>query len=239
MQRDSRISLEAFIQSKYERLLRNSGKISYFTKLINNSESQLFIFGGWVRNCVYEHFYSKQLSSGDVDFVIDGKIDEVKISKELSSQIEINRFSGFKVQLDENQIITFWELDKSFVFRRGIFPVSLSNLLRGTVFTVNSILFSTKTYQLIDYLAIRDISQKVIRFNCKEYLDVFSELQIFRAVQLQRYQGYRLDNLVKEFISDQLKKISLKEFADSILKHNKPVSREYLKQMYVTLKKQF
>ena len=224
--------LETFVERRYKKVLKNYHIIDNLINILNTT-NEVFIFGGWIRDCVHEYIHNQPLSWNDIDLVIKGKIDE-----QVLSNLEKNNFGGFKLEFNNGKRIDFWELEKTFAFREKIFEPSIENLLRSTVFTVNSLVFTTKSFQLMDYLAIEDISKRMIKFNCKDYLHVFPELQVFRAIELADKLGYEFDNEIRRFILDHLKKTSPNKFLNSILIHKKWVSKQDVDKIYAIFKNQ-
>jgi len=169
-------SLEKHVTERYKRFCEVS---RHFNRLVR-SLNEVFIFGGWVRDCVHGYIHKEEPLWNDVDLVINGQIDPAMVP----NNAKLNNFGGYKMVLADNGRVDLWQLEQTLAFSEGFFQASIENLLKSTVFGVNSIVFNTKSLELMTHVAVRDISQKNVGFNCKSYLHLFPELQVFRAIEL-------------------------------------------------------
>ena len=132
-------SLEMFVEIRYKKLLRSCSIVDNLIKLLS-SKGEVFVFGGWVRDRIHECIHNERLFRRYIDVVVNGQIDEQDFVK-----AENNKFwGGFKI--NKKRKIDFWQLDKTLAFRKKIFKPSIENLLRSTVFTVNSVVFDTRLF---------------------------------------------------------------------------------------------
>lgn len=218
--------LEESVKNKYQILRETYTEFDDLIRRIGDT-NEVVILGGWVRNAIHQYMHKSKISFNDIDLVVDGQID-MKFNKIARK----NNFGGYRININGNKKIDIWELRQTLAFRKNIFNSSLSNLLKTTVFTVNSIMFSIKLNKLANYNAIEDIERKFIRFNCKDYLNIYPELQCFRAIKLANNLGYVLDSDIRSFIINCIKKVSPEQFLKSVKVHKYWVSKEDINEIY-------
>ncbi len=129
--------------------------------------------------------------------------------------VQRNHFDGFRLELESaGQFVDFWPLNQTFAFSTGFFNPSVDNLLKSTVFDVNSILFDIQNTRIINGLALDAIANRRICFNCIKYLDSFADLQAYRALYIAGKLNYSLG----EDVRSSLKKPSRKKRLRSLLR---------------------
>lgn len=220
---------------KYEQLLRTEFLAELesnpeLDKLINkiNDHVQIFIFGGWCRDKIHTYRYEEHIVSSDIDLVINGEIRELTLGNFLRTQ-----FGGFRLQLKStDRFVDFWALSQTFAFSKGFFAPTIDNLLKSTIFDVNSILFDIQNSRILDGLALEAIVDRKIGFNCTEYLDSFADLQAYRALYLAHKLNYYLREDVLSFVANLLREHSFEEFANNVQKYRAYVSRDIIYKLY-------
>ena len=221
--------------NKYERLLHEKFNLELesnpkLEKLIHriNSHVQIFVFGGWCRDKIHTCKHGGIIGSSDIDLVIDGMIPESVLEN-----VQRNHFGGFRLELKSaDQFIDFWPLNQTFAFSKGFFNPSVDNLLKSTVFDVNSILFDIQNTRIINGLALDAIANRGIGFNCIKYLDSFADLQAYRALYIAGKLNYSLGEDVRSFVEKTLKKKTFEEFANLVHTHRAYVSRDMIQKLY-------
>ena len=131
---------------------------------------------------------------------------------------ERTKLGGWRRRLPSNTIVDYWALEETYAFKVRLFAPSLANLPKTTVFTINACYFSLTSYRIHERHATTDIIRKRIAFNCRDYLQVFPELQSFRALDYAERLGYGLEEEVKQFIIGTVKRSSRDEFARTVTK---------------------
>lgn len=189
------------------------------------------LFGGYVRDSIHNELNRDQIEFRDFDVVIDGTLPPK------SQRNSENNFGGRRHKLSSGMVVDYWELDKTYAFTRGLFKSARSNLLRTTVYTVNSCFVDLSTHHLHSYRAVEDIRDCRVAFNCKEYLDTFPLFQAFRAVELSSRLSYSLAPDVRAFCHDITSRHGFKEFSRDVRKHRSDISHQELSHFYRLCKK--
>jgi hypothetical protein len=188
-------------------------------------QGRLVIFGGFVRDRIHNFVHGDNLPSRDIDLVLCGSL------KDSPGEALQTNFGGRRRRIDGNLKVDYWELEKTYAFRRGLFESKLENLPLTTVYTVNACFFDLPEDRLVEHEAVRDITNKTIRFNCSSYLDVFPEYQAFRAMDLAERLRYQLDGNVRAFVRSRIDQSTTEEFLLAVQKHRKDVTREEVGKM--------
>ena len=217
---------EIAIRESYIELINKYKHLSNLLYLLNKT-NKIYIFGGWLRDILHNYFHNDSVSWQDVDIVVDGQINE----KCLPTFTRSN-FGGYRFNFAQNKKTDFWELKKTLAFKLNLLPISVENIIMTTVFNMNALLFDITTYRLMGDNAIEDIKNKYIRFNCKEYLDYYPELQVYRAYYYSEKLGYKIDNEIIRFAKKNLYAKNEVGFLNLILKHKSWVSLEEIEQLY-------
>jgi len=218
--------LEEHLKNKYQILRETYTEFDDLIRMLGEL-NEVVIFGGWVRNAIHDYINKSQISFNDIDLVVDGQID-----MKLNKIAQRNNFGGYRIKINGNKIIDIWELDQTLAFKKNIFNSSLSNLLKSTVFTINSVMFSINKKKVTNYKAIEDIERKYIQFNCKDYLNIYPELQSFRAIKFASDLGYILDSDIRAFIINCIKKTTREQFLKSVKIHKHWISKEEINDVY-------
>lgn len=218
--------LEESVKNKYQILRKTYTEFDDLIRMLGKI-NEVVILGGWVRNAIHEYMHKSQISFNDIDLVVDGQID-----MQFNKIARKNNFGGYRININGNKKIDIWELRQTLAFRKNIFNSSFSNLLKTTVFTVNSVMFSINSNKVANYNAIEDIERKFIRFNCKDYLNIYPEFQSFRAIKLASDLGYALDSDIRSFIINCIKKVPPEQFLKSVKVHKRWVSKEDINEIY-------
>ena len=208
-----------FVQAAVERRIQEevdsiASKHPDFEQLLKrlSRSGPIVVFGGFVRDIIHSYVHRAETQPRDIDIVVDGVF-------EIGTEDSLNNFGGQRFRLNESLKADFWELRRTYAFRRGLFEPSLSNLLLTTVYTVNACFFDLRELRLIEHGAVRDITRKVISFNCTGYLDAFPQYQAFRAVDLAQRLGYALESNVLAFVTMQMRRCTFAEFVRAVQQH--------------------
>lgn len=221
--------------NKYERLLRDDFKtdlesIPILKKLIQHIEinTDIYIFGGWCRDRLHEYKYHTSVNRSDIDLVINGELDNSLFKDALR-----NHFGGFRLELpQQGRLIDFWTLEQTYAFRKDLLKPTVENLLKSTVFDVNSVLFNINSFKLINGLAIQAIDNQQLGFNCKGYLNDFPDLQAYRALFIARKLNYRLEPGIVSFVSSIFRNCSFDEFVRAVCKFRQNTSKNFIRELY-------
>lgn len=220
---------------KYEQLLRteflseleSNPELNTLINKINN-HVQIFIFGGWCRDKIHICRYGDNIASSDIDLVINGELSESALGN-----VNRTQFGGFRLQLKSTgKFVDFWPLSQTFAFLRGFFAPTIDNLLKSTIFDINSILFDIRNSRIINGFALKAIGDRKIGFNCTEYLDSFADLQAYRALYLAHKLNYCLREDVLSFVVNILREHSFEEFANNVQKYRVYVSCDIIHKLY-------
>ncbi|WP_319408813.1 hypothetical protein [uncultured Desulfosarcina sp.] len=221
---------ENFIKESYIELINRYKHLSMLISVLND-KNNLYIFGGWLRDILHNYYHNDNVSWQDIDIVVDGQITE----KNLPAFTRSN-FGGYRFNFARDRKADFWELKETFAFKQNILSASSENIIKTTVFAMNGLLFDIKKYKLTGLKSIEDIKKKLIKFNCKDYLYYFPELQVFRAFLYSEKLGYEIDGEIIEFAKEILQNRSEIEFFDLILKHKSWVSLEEVELLFTFFK---
>jgi hypothetical protein len=221
----SRSDMEQSVRVEFERIIASN---PLFAGLIQNLSTQgrLVIFGGFVRDRIHNVVHRDKLHSRDIDLVLCGTL------KDSPDEVSQTNFGGQRRQIDGELKVDYWELQKTYAFRRGLFEPKLENLPLTTVYTVNACFFDLSDGRLVEHGAVRDITNRVIAFNCAGYLDAFPEYQAFRAMDLAHRLEYQLDVDVRTFVRSRMDQSTPEEFLLAVHKHRKDVTSEDVGKMY-------
>ncbi|MFC1989729.1 hypothetical protein ACFLVW_04130 [Chloroflexota bacterium] len=207
--------------------MESSPKLKKLISQINN-HAEIFVFGGWCRDKIHIHKHGAVIASSDIDLIIDGVIPVSVLNEAIR-----NHFGGFRLNLEStSQFVDFWPLNQTYAFREGFFAPSINNLLRSTVFDINSILFDIQNDRIINGLALDAIARRNISFNCIKYLDAFAELQAFRALYLANKLNYSLGEDVLHFVERTIKKKTFEDFANIVQTYRAHIPREKIHKLY-------
>jgi len=218
--------LEQFLRNAFLTELELHPGLAELVRELNH-RVQVFIFGGWCRDKIHSCVYSQPVARSDIDLVVDGELDE-----SLFRGFSRTKFGGFRTRLEGGNLVDFWPLKESLAFRENVFTPSIGNLLKSTVFDVNSVLFDVNRFKLINGLALGAIRARQIGFNCTAYLNSFPDLQAFRALSIAHKLGYRLEKDVVTFITNLFQERSFDGFAKNVVKYRIGISRKTIHQLY-------
>src|SRR5262245_4438578 len=184
-------------------------------------------FGGFVRDSIHNYIHGHEQTYRDLDLVVDGAFASNK-------QASRNHSGGYRRFFSDGLKVDFWELAKTYAFRVNLFSPSLDNLPLTTVYSINACAFQLQTKQLYEHQAVESIRKKVIRFNCKQYLNLYPLYQAFRGIDFANRLGYSLDPDVELFIGSTLRKSTCTEFIDAVKQHRRDLTSEELERVYYT-----
>lgn len=218
--------LEQFLRNEFVTELESHPRLADLVRELNH-HVQIFVFGGWCRDKIHSCVYNQSIAWSDIDLVVDGELDE-----SLFRGFSRTKFGGFRTHLKGSKLVDFWPLKESLAFRTNLFAPSINNLLKTTIFDVNSVLFDVNRFKLINGLALGAIRARQIGFNCTAYLGSFPDLQAFRALYIAHKLDYRLRKDVTAFVTNLFQERSFDDFAKNVGKYRRGVSREAIHQLY-------
>lgn len=219
--------IEQFLRAEFLVELESNPELG---KLISKLDDrvQIFIFGGWCRDKIHSYKYGDPVVSPDIDLVVNGELDE-----SILSYFHRTQFGGFRLHLKyTNKLVDFWPLNQTYAFQKGLFTPTIENLLKSTIFDVNSIIFDIHNSRMTNGLALEAIEKRQIGFNCVQYLDLFADLQAYRALNIANKLNYCLRADVYSFVTNILRGRTFEDFADNVQKYRAYVSRELLQKLY-------
>lgn len=184
------------------------------------------VFGGFVRDQIHNVVHSDNRPSRDIDLVLCGMLGESP-NEELR-----NNFGGHRRRISESLTVDYWELDRTYAFRRNLFQPKIENLPLTTVYSVNACFFDIADMRLVEHNAISDIAGRRIAFNCKDYLNVFPRYQAFRAMDLAKRMKYKLDDEVKRFVEAQIEDCTFEEFYQDVHSHRREFTRQDMSALW-------
>lgn len=218
---------EQFLHAEFLAELESNPDLGKLISKIND-RVQIFVFGGWCRDKIHSCRYGESVASSDIDIVVNGELEESVLGNFHRTQ-----FGGFRLHLKSaEKLVDFWPLSQTFAFVKGLFAPTIDNLLKSTIFDVNSILFDIGSSRVINGLALEAIENRQLGFNCMQYLDFFADLQAYRALYIAHKLNYCLREDVLSFVVNLLRGRSFEEFANNVQKYRTHVSREIIQKLY-------
>ena len=221
----SRREIETSIAQEFARSVAASPALAELVEKLSAS-APVLIFGGFVRDRIHNLVHCAKRTSRDIDLVLCGKL------RERPQRVVRNKFSGYRRRLADDLTVDYWELDKTYAFRRGIFEPTVKNLPLTTVYTLNACVFDLLNLRLTEHRAISSIAKRAISFNCKDYLNKFPKYQAFRAIDFAHRLDYRLDDEVKCFVRKQIHNSKLEQFVDAVKIHRREITTKAIKEMF-------
>lgn len=218
------LSLEHCIDNALNAVLSKRPDLQSFIDFLSTF-GNVAVFGGFVRDSIHNWVYGQEQSYRDLDLVIDGTFAS-------SRQVSRNHFGGYRRFFSDGLKVDYWELAQTYAFRANCFSSSLNNLPLTTVYSINACAFELRTRQLYEHRAVESIQQRIIRFNCKQYLNLFPLYQAFRGIDFASRLGYSLDPDVESFIGSTFRTSTCSEFVNAVQQHRSDVPAEELERLY-------
>jgi len=212
------MSLERQIKRDIDDIVRKIPQLADFLSQLGR-QGRVVVFGGFVRDCIHNHFHGQSISPRDLDLVIDGTIPPGEEGPK-------NNFGGRRRLLGRELKIDFWELRSTYAFSKGLFTPTLANLPLTTVYGVNACFFALDDARLVESGAVDDIAKRVISFNCTDYLEKFPQYQAFRGIELAHRLGYGLHERVLNFAKSQIRESPREVFVRAIQDHRPNMTAE-------------
>lgn len=216
--------VEAAVRAGFEKLIHANPDLGDLVSALS-LDGSLAIFGGFVRDQIHNCIHQDSRLSRDIDLVLSGKFSHIP---EGSSR---NNFGGFRTILNEHLRVDYWELDTTHAFREKLFEPRIEFLPLTTVYTLNACVFEIGSSSLIAHRAIAAITARIVAFNCRDYLHKFPQFQAFRAMDFAVRLGYRLDEEVRAFVNDEIRKSSLNEFLSAVRAHRRQITQEEIRHL--------
>lgn len=194
--------VEHHVRNSFNVLLQENEFIhEVFTDLLNEG-FEAVIFGGWVRDRVFEIITGKNIKSKDIDFVCKGE-------KELSTYFtgdksaSENMFGGYFIE-NPSMHIDIWELEKTYLISKNSLSKEFPSLLKTADYTINSIIYHPQQlgskHYLLDFGCIESIKNRQIDFLADEV--AFPLIQAARAAIFSAKFNLSLSNTIKCFIKN-------------------------------------
>lgn len=221
----SRTEIEKSVAHEFARSVAATPALGELVEDLSAS-GRVLIFGGFVRDRIHNLTHCATRTSRDIDLVLCGTL------KDAPKRVLRNKFSGYRRRLADDLRVDYWELDKTYAFRRGIFKANVKNLPLTTVYTLNACVFDLLNLRLTEHRAISSIAKRTISFNCKDYLNKFPKYQAFRAIDFADRLEYRLDGEVHRFVQNQIRNSKLEEFVAAVQSHRREITKKALREMF-------
>jgi hypothetical protein len=212
------------VRLEFDRIVAASPQLAELVRSLS-AQGPVVIFGGFVRDRIDEVVHRDKRHSRDIDLVVCGKLGDTP------DEPLKNNFGGHRQQIGGGLTVDYWELERTYAFRLGLFETKLENLPLTTVFTLNACFFDLDHGRLVEHLAVRDITQKIIAFNCDGYLSAFPHYQAFRAMDLAQRLGYRLDTRVREFVRSRISELAPEQFFVAVRQHRPEITKEEVEKL--------
>lgn len=171
--------------------------------------SYVYLFGGGVRNYLDNHFDEFR----DLDFVIKSKNNdyinlESYISKFSSIKYYKNRFGGYKINFN-NIMFDIWNLEDTWLFKQGLKPPTLTNLIHSVYLNMDSLLYLLNEDKFID-----DCDKRYKQILGKKIIDIVNyktpceELNLLRALVMKKKYSFSFSPNIKARFNEYLKEKS-------------------------------
>jgi hypothetical protein len=217
--------IERRIWLEFEKLRTSSAPLAELVESLL-ALGPVAIFGGFVRDQIHNALHNDSRPSRDIDLVLCGALKETP-NEELG-----NNFGGHRRRVSESLTVDYWELDRTYAFRRHLFEPRIENLPLTTVYSVNGCFLDIAARRFVEHNAIGDIAGRRIAFNCRDYLDVFPRYQAFRAMDLARRLNYKLDDEVRGFVQSQIERSTFEEFYQDVRSHRRELTRQEMNALW-------
>lgn len=218
---------EQFLVEEFAAEMKRYPQLSELVRRISDGV-QILVLGGWCRDRAHSLRHGDLVPSrSDVDIVVNGDMDETWFAN-----YERTQFGGFRIRLPNGEkLADFWPLKETFAFAEGFLPASVNNLLKSTVFDVNSIAFDINAGKLLGSLALQAIDNRRIGLNCTAYLELLPDLQAYRGMAIARKLGYEISPELRTFIQGRLSEGDVASFAASVRKSRKDAAADEIRNL--------
>ncbi|OBQ56761.1 hypothetical protein [Halodesulfovibrio spirochaetisodalis] len=187
---------------------------------------KIYIFGGVIRDLAYNAFHHDNVVVSDIDVIIDTE-DFVPPYGEHTR----NSFGGYKFQLP-NDTLDVWRIKDTLAVKKSIVQNKIESIPKSTVFTANSIIIEWPTGNLFQDGFFDALSQRQITFQCKDYLELYPELQALRAVTYVQKLGFTLTKDVHDFVARTVRKQTESMFRNKLKDTAKRGRSSVIKSMF-------
>lgn len=193
------------IRPKIDRFLRRDGVWKPLEHLRERfpPESEMFILGGALRNIIVEHFHGRTPPTADVDIFVGNLPSDFDLSRRFSRETSaVTELGGIRWR-PENSPFSFdlCALDRFFNIEKYKLPPTLENLLAGTDFSVNAIVFDVKSEEVVERNAVEAIQRKTIDFNTDRFLT--KNLLLYRILVMRHKLEFLLSRRVYNFVKSE------------------------------------
>lgn len=193
-----------YVQGEFTKLFKKNTDMSNFASIFNNSDHQAVVFGGWVRDRVFEFFFNRKVSLRDIDFVFNGDIES---KSTLNKKFTKNDFGG--IELKSSLLsIDAWSLAETFLIKKNKLPIAFETLPLTADFLHNAIAFFPIEFfgfsQIVEAGSIDAIKNLYLDFKALEI--PFPEMQVVRILaqcnKMNLNRSKRVDTFLMEACSD-------------------------------------
>ncbi len=193
------------LRARFTQALRLSNRLLALTRSLEARGLRYCVFGGWVRDTIYELLAPPAISSPrDIDLVVRGTELECLLQL-LPSDVRSTMFGGIQSNA-EPIAFDIWPLHETFLIRyMGLAP-TFEGLLQSTDFTINAGLFfpcqRVESPALLDGGMLEALRTRTLAFN-----GPFLPFPVMQCARLAAYAGKLSLNLtppVQEFMEDVL-----------------------------------
>ena len=188
-----------------------------------------FVFGGWPRDRADSRIHGRDIQSSDLDLVFAGTIPDG-----IAEGASKTSFGGYRRQFDDVRVDA-WTLESTLAIRRGYLPATAEGLASSTVFSVNGLTLDPVAQRLVSKAPLDDIRARNLRFACREYLEDWPCLQVFRAWELETRLGYLPDDEVLSFMRAQVQATAASDFHEEVAPHRPGLGLDTVLRIYARL----
>jgi hypothetical protein len=162
------------------------------------SRSDLFVFGGAIRDIVF--FDNDQVR--DLDIVVVGLSNDNLANIFDRTIVRRTRFGGVNCLL-KDVFLDIWSLEETWAMRKKHFDAKASNLPYSVFLSTDGIIFNIKNRQIIESAFIKSIEKKEIDIVFEP--NPFPALSVLRAIVHKRKYNFSLSERLCEYIMNYFK----------------------------------
>lgn len=169
-----------YVQCEFTKLLKINIDLSHFLSIFSNPDHQAVVFGGWVRDRVFEFIFNKKIIFRDIDFVFNG---DIKYKNTLNRKFIKNDFGGVEFKSSSLKMDA-WSLAETFLIKKNKLPIVFETLPLTADFLHNSIVFFPIEFfgfsRIVEAGSIDAIKSLYLDFKASEI--PFPEMQVVRIL---------------------------------------------------------
>jgi len=193
------------IRPKIQHFLRQDGIGDPLKRLqdLLPAECDLFILGGALRNIIAEHFHGRAPRTQDVDIFVGNLETDFDLQGCFKEKnCTVTELGGVRWQPNHSTFsFDLCPLDRFFNIEKHQLAPTLENLLAGTDFSVNAVVWNIKSESLTERQAVDAIQRKTIDFNTDRFLT--RNLLLYRVLVMRHKLDFILSRQVYNFVKQQ------------------------------------